>query len=180
MPYSNPSAPVIDNPIGLDRSIASLQQAVSQVSWMQKAFGRAFLMPEQDRQTPKVYAGEGEYYNCLFNDNLNAYSFIQVTGADEVQNEEDAFGELIFSTPVALIVYGNSQALNFSDNALESLKKDILSAVRNVSDFQPKRIVHEGIREVFKGYDLPEVANQLYHPYFGMRVEGLLNWIEKC
>ncbi len=67
MRLENVTIPIKSNPVLLDAVIQNLQEALaSKLSWLDKAFGRAYKLVEHQPNSgkwvyPAAYTGQGEY-----------------------------------------------------------------------------------------------------------------------
>lgn len=185
--YSNPLVPIITNPINLDREIQEIQLAIALIPWIDKSFGRARIGQRNDLQKPylypEVYKGNGEYYNCLINDNLKASSFIRV-GRGRVKDPINGFDShsRVMTYTLNLIVWYDLKKIDPTKGYRfdEELKKDVMEVLRTLSSLKLLSI-YDAPDEVFDGYSLDHTEWQTFkHPFGGFRFECELEFIEEC
>lgn len=187
MSYINPQILAIPNPKGIDVAIADIQLKLSAVTYLEKIFGRAFIMKEmvngKECTVPKVYNGKKEYYTALPNDSLSAYVFFVATGPDEYDEFERNQSNII-ERKVSLIFWCNLKKINPSKDYIftEEIKADLMkqlsfsSSVKSVDS-----IIDEEFAEIFsevKLYDkYYEGKNQpITYPFAGLRINMTLSY----
>lgn len=198
MIYKNPTIPIIPNPIGLDAAVAELQQSVAGLEYIEKAFGRAFIHKEKRAgkivTLPKVYQGEGEYYNPLPNGNFKGSVFFIAEGSEQCE-EYNQFEQNVFTRKVGLIFWGNLKEIDPAKDYifLEEIKMDILEAIKYCKCFKSyDSYVDERYNEVFKEFssyisnmstdNAKEEINTQYlmYPYAGFRMSLTLTYNQPC
>lgn len=197
MIYSNPELQCIDDPIGFDAAIAQIQKSLAQIPYIDRVFGRAYVHKEMQAgktvTIPKVYQGEGEYYNPLPNDNFKSSVFFIATGPEECRDYQPGFND--FTRSIALIFWGNLKAIDAGKDYifLEEIKEDVLNAIKNSKSFKSyDGYIDERYNEVFKEFssyisnmlrdnDSNEVNTQfLMYPYSGFRMNLTLTYTKEC
>lgn len=193
----NTIAPIIDNPVMLDRVIGQIQQGlVENISWLDVAFGRAQRLTKnlEGRSiiTPNVYCGgwnghgENDYIEVSPDAKIGNFAFFEV---DDPQTIEVSTWIRQITTPFALIVWFDlTRVYGVPDNRnTEYLKAQILRVLNGRGGWHlgDGRIVlnqiYERAENIYRGYTLSEIDNQyLMHPFAGFRFEGTLQFDELC
>jgi hypothetical protein len=192
--YKDPNAPLIANPVNLDRPIQTLQLALAAgLPWLQKAYGRAYESVKRDQAGnkiiyPQVWQGPGlDLLEVMPNDNLVAQSFFKVEDPVEaVEFRPDGFSTM--RARVSLIVWFNLQMIDSTIDYSygEVLKADIQRVLSRSMIFEPGDSIKvlriwETAKNVFNGYTLTEISDQnLVYPCGGFRFECDLTFIENC
>lgn len=192
------NAPVIQNPVMLDRVIASIQQGlVDGLPWLDVAFGRCQRIRKKsvdgrEFYTPDVYCGgwnghgENDYIEVSPDSGIGNFSFFVVEDPQEFTRGPWA---RTIRTPYALVfwfdlrkVYGTETNRN-----TEFLKAQILHLINGRGGWHlPEgRIIfnrcYERAENIYRGFSLSEIDNQfLMHPFAGFRFEGILEYDELC
>jgi hypothetical protein len=198
MSYRNQTAPLLENPVGLDKAIQSIQADLANgLTWLERSFGRAYEFKEKDEEgtesrVPKVYTGLGEYYNVLPNDNFAAQSFMACRDAEKWAAWTDASGNAK-TRQVSLIFWFNLKRIDPTKDYIftEELKKQVETILKqNAYVGAIEQYFDERAENVFDGY-LPayryaaysvddERTQFLMYPYAGFRFDLLLNYWEDC
>jgi hypothetical protein len=115
--YTDPFAPTIEHPVGLDREIQRLQLLLlAELSWLQLSYGKAYRgsrkVGSKVQYYPEVYAGEGEYRDVLPNDNVQSQAFFYPTGPAVNPEREPIPGTLGLRQPVDIIFWANLQRID--------------------------------------------------------------------
>lgn len=198
---SDTNAPVIKNPVMLDRVIADIQRGlVENIPWLDAAFGRSQRLTKKMNGktivTPNVYCGgwrghgENDYIEVSPDSQIGNFSFFEISDPQTISAGPWARE---IKAPFALIVwfdltrvYGNDTDPAINRNT-ELLKAQILRVLNGRAGWHlpSGRIVLDKIYEraenIYRGYSLSEIDNQfLMHPYAGFRFEGLLEFDELC
>ena len=193
----NTNAPIIDNPVMLDRVIGQIQQGlVENISWLNVAFGRAQRLTKnvEGRSiiTPNVYCGgwnghgENDYIEVSPDAKIGNFAFFEV---EDPQTIEVSTWIRQITTPFALIVWFDlTRVYGVPDNRnTEYLKAQILKVLNGRGGWHlgDGRIVlnqiYERAENIYRGYTLSEIDNQfLMHPFAGFRIEGTLQFDELC
>ena len=179
MSYSNPDIVLIDNPVGLDKVIQSIQTDLNNLAWLQKSFGRAWEMSDEGKTVPKVYAGDGEYMNVLPNDFLKSQSFIATKGEEiwtdytkSSANNKERKLKIIFWFNIKEVIEGDHINTEKLKHEVEAVLK-ICPYIKSIDSY-----VDEQAEDVFEGYDLSEGSQYLMHPYSGMRFDITVGYRE--
>lgn len=194
--YTN-DAPVIKNPVMLDRVMAEIQSGlVDNLTWLDVAFGRAQRLQKMVNGnriiTPNVYCGgwnghgDNDYIEVSPDAKIGNFSFFEI---DDPQTIDVGPWARQIKAPFGLIfwfdlirIYGESDNRN-----IEYIKGQILRVLNGRSGWHlPNgRIIlnkiYEKAENIYRGYSLSEVDNQyLMHPFAGLRFDGILEFDEIC
>ena len=189
MNYINPNIPLIESPTGLLAALQDIQVPLGEgLPWLEKSFGRAYLMPEKAAKgsatVPKVYAGKGEYYSVLPNDNLKSYSFLQVLSPEKTKDYEHTRQQNSFEAKVAIVFYLNLKKIEPATDHIftDRLKNEALKVFKSrCSSFLLSEIQDESPRQVFEGYQTKDMDNALFmYPKAAFRFVGTLIYSESC
>ncbi len=184
--FKNPSAPATPNPKGLDAKINELQTALSGLSWLQKSFGRAKIIPTKlggkKLLQPMVYQGEKDYYPVLPNDALNSYSFFRVWG-NRANPEQSKFANApIDVVTLDLIFWVNLEAIDNTKDYIYT--EDLITEVRDLLKTQNvtvKTVSDEKTEDIFRGYTLnTDHRDLLMKPYQAWRIELEVSYSIDC
>lgn len=192
-----PNAPIIPNPVMIDRAIGQIQTGlIENISWLDAAFGRAQRLAKEMNGkrivTPNVYCGgwrghgENDYIEVSPDSKIGNFSFVEI---DDPQTIDAGPWAREIEAPFALIVWFDlTRVYNSATNRdTEYLKAQILRVLNGRAGWhlddgrvQINRIF-ERAENIYKGYSLSEIDNQfLMHPYGGFRFEGVLSVSELC
>ena len=194
---SNTNAPVISNPVMLDRVIGEIQDGlISNISWLDVAFGRAQRLTKEMNGkrivTPNVFCGgwnghgENDYIEVSPDSKIGNFSFFEI---EDPQTIDAGPWARTINAPFALIFWFDlTRVYNEPSNRnTEYLKAQILRVLngRDGWHLTQGRIVlnrvYEQATNIYRGYSLTEIDNQfLMHPYAGFRFEGVLEFDELC
>lgn len=194
--YNN-NAPIIQNPVMLDRVIGEIQNGlVSNLSWLDVAFGRAQrltkMMNGKRIITPNVYCGgwnghgENDYIETSPDSKIGNFSFFEI---EDPQTIDAGPWARRINAPFGLIVWFDlTRVYDVPDNRnTEYVKAQILRVLNGRAGWHLTggRIVlnriYERAENIYRGYTLSEIDNQfLMHPYYGMRFDGILEFDELC
>jgi hypothetical protein len=174
MAYNSPDILILQNPVGIDAIIQSLQQNLyAGLPWLQKAFGRAKECREGRERIPKVYVGLGEYYSVLPNDFLQSQCFFMA------REPETPFSNgYSLQRTISVVFWVNLKKINPNNDYIftEELRfeaEKIIKAnkwVTGIPNFYDDRA-----DDVYMGY-LAESADEtiveaLQYPYAGFRFD---------
>lgn len=191
------NAPIIPNPVMLDAVIGEIQTGLTDnISWLDAAFGRSQrltkMMNGKRIVTPNVYCGgwnghgPNDYIEVSPDSKIGNFTFFEI---EDPQTITPGPWAREIKTPFGLIVWVDlTRVYNTDANRnTERLKADILHVLNGRAGWHLTngRIVvnriWERVENIYKGYTLSEIDNQfLMHPYWGMRVDGLLEYNELC
>ena len=193
----NTIAPVIDNPVMLDRILGEIQNGlVSSVPWLDVAFGRAQrltkMMNGKRIITPNVYCGgwnghgENDYLEVSPDSKIGNFSFFDI---EDPQTIDAGPWAREITAPFGLIVWFDLTRVyeQASNRNTEKLKADILRVLNGRTGWHLSdgRItinrIYERAENIYRGYTLSEIDNQfLMHPFAGFRFDGILEFAELC
>ena len=199
MSYQDPEIFLLQSPTGLDRAIQSIQQELAAgLTWLDKAFGRAWEFKEIDPATgkeirvPKCYSGLGEYINVLPNDFLKAQSFITARNEETWPAYSRATGNGK-SRDLSIIFWFNLKEINPAKDCIftEELKKEVEKILKaNAYLASINRYYDERVEDVFDGYisqaesgrySVDDTQTQyLMYPYSGFRFDVTVAYNEEC
>ena len=191
------NAPVISNPIMLDRVLGKIQNGlVDNIGWLDAAFGKAQrltkMMNGKNIITPNVYCGgwkghgANDYIEVSPDSKIGNFSFFEV---DDPQTIDAGPWAREISAPFGLIVWFDlTRVYGVADNRkTEKLKAEILHVLNGRAGWHliGGRItinrIYERAENIYRGYTLSEIDNQfLMHPFSGFRFEGVLQFNEFC
>lgn len=195
--YRRNDAPVINDPVMLDRILAEIQTGlVENISWLDVAFGRAQRLTKQVNGkrivTPNVYCGgwkghgPNDYIEVSPDSKIGNFSFFWV---DDPQSIETGTWARTITSPFSLIVWFDLRRVYDSpDNRnTEHLKAQILRVLsgRDGWHLTSGRVettrIYDLPENIYKGFTLSEIDNQfLMHPFGGFRIDGTLYFMEPC
>ena len=191
------NAPVIPNPVMLDRIIGEIQTGlVEKITWLDAAFGRAQRLSKNVNGkrviTPNVYCGgwnghgPNDYIEVSPDSKIGNFSFFEI---DDPQTIDAGPWAREIKAPFGLIVWFDlTRVYNAADNRnTEKLKAEILRVLNGRAGWHLShgRIainkIYERAENIYRGYTLSEIDNQfLMHPFAGFRFDGLLEFAELC
>lgn len=191
------NAPVIQNPVMLDKVIGEIQTGlVENITWLDAAFGRAQRLAKMVNGkriiTPNVYCGgwnghgPNDYIETSPDSKIGNFSFFEI---DDPQNIDAGPWARQIKAPFGLIFWFDlTRVYNAADNRnTEKLKAEILHVLNGRAGWHLTggRIlvnkIYERAENIYRGYTLTEIDNQfLMHPYAGFRFDGLLEFDELC
>lgn len=192
-PFKNPNAPTITTPVGVDKVIQSLQvNYSSELSWLEKSFGRAFIMSRktddqgdanlltrQDYIYPGLWQGDSlDMIDGLANDNLNAYSFFLKEGNEQPLYYEQ-FQRNRWQVDISNIFWfdlkrvDSTKTYPYQEELLREVKKVIANTRFTGLDGVSVEIVDifEKPREIFQEFSIDLAETQhLGYPKAGFRI----------
>lgn len=185
-----PQAPKQENPVMIDRALAYIQdELINKLGWLNHAFGRVQrLVTKRDGRNyfyPGVYVGGNEYINVLPGQGLGNRTFFVVNDPQTINFNPRRFN--LISLPCALILWYDLTSIypDTQERNTEEIKRQLLRTVTemtmpNMTRFEPARI-YEQAENIFKEFSLQEIDTQyLMSPYAGIRIEGVLKFMEDC
>lgn len=191
------NAPVIANPVMLDRVIGEIQTGLTEnISWLDVAFGRAQrlakMMNGKRIVTPNVYCGgwnghgPNDYIEVSPDSKIGNFSFFEV---EDPQTIDAGPWAREIKAPFSLIVWFDlTRIYNSAANRnTEKLKADILHVLNGRAGWHLSegRVtvtrIYERAENIYRSYTLSEIDNQfLMHPFAGFRIDGVLEFAELC
>jgi hypothetical protein len=184
--YSNPTVPLISNPINLDKEIQYIQETLALLPWLHKSFGRARTGKDDKGKTfPEVYKGHGDYHNVLINDHLKSQSFMRVKGdttGRTYPTDKNVRTTQQVQCPLDIIFWYDLKKIDPGKNYRfdEELKKDVTDLLKGLPAVKILKI-YEAYEDVFQGYSLEFMnPNMFRYPFGGFRFECQLDYTEGC
>ena len=191
------NAPVIKNPVMLDRIIGEIQHGlVENIEWLDAAFGRAQRLTKEMNGkrivTPNVFCGgwkghgPNDYIEVSPDSKIGNFSFFEI---DDPQTITAGPWAREIKAPFGLVVWFDLTRVydEASNRNTEQLKAQILHVLNGRAGWHLTggRIVinkiYERAENIYRGYTLSEIDNQfLMHPFAGFRFDGLLEFDELC
>lgn len=195
--YSNTNAPIINNPVMLDRVIGEIQTALAdRLPWLDAAFGRSQRLSKKINGktviTPNVYCGNwnghgpNDYIEVSPDSKIGNFAFFEI---EDPQTIDAGPWARQIKAPFGLIVWFDlTRVYNQPDNRnTELIKAEILRILSGRTGWalSQGRItinrIYERAENIYRGYTLSEIDNQfLMHPYAGFRFDGVLDFNELC
>jgi hypothetical protein len=194
----NPKNPkVLANPDakGLDKAIESMRESFSQLTWLQKSFGRAFTLyrevsgveaadQAEQRLVPSVYCGNKEYFDVLPNDNLSAFSFfhpVDPTAEPETSSTGTMRFQSLWTTQVDFICYLNYKNLGDSAPVPEKYIEQVLQQLKAIPEATVVNVWSNSLTQIWSGWDLTFLdRSTLYYPNGGFRMRLQVNYQYDC
>lgn len=192
-------APIIKNPVMIDRVIGEIQTAlVSNLDWLDAAFGRAQrlvkILPTGKRiTTPNVYCGGlsgkgvNDYIEVSPDSQIGNFSFCLV---DDPQNLEwEQGGQMTERVPFSIVFWFDLRTIfpYCNDRNTEYVKAQILQLLNGRTGWRLNdgrlrfNRIYEQAPNIYRGFSLDEIDNQfLMHPYAGLRFDGELSVDMPC
>ena len=194
---SNINAPVIAEPVMLDKVIGEIQTGlVENLTWLDAAFGRSQrlskMMNGKRIITPNVYCGgwdghgPNDYIEVSPDSKIGNFSFFEI---EDPQTIDAGPWAREIKAPFGLVFWFDLTRIYETDDNrnTEKLKAEILHVLNGRTGWHltQGRIlvnkIYERAENVYRGYTLTEIDNQfLMHPYAGFRFEGVLEFEELC
>lgn len=184
-------APKPENPVMIDRVIASIQEElIAKIGWLDHAFGRSQkLVTRQNKKDyyyPAVYIGGNEYLNVLPGQDLGNRSFFVVGDPHTIDNFKPRNYNTI-SSPVAVVFWYDLTSIypKAKERNTEEIKRQILRVLTEMVLPEGSRLtlqkIYEQAENIYKEYSIREIDTQyLMQPFAGIRIEGVLTYKEEC
>lgn len=194
-------APIVPGAVMLDRVIGEIQTAlVGGLGWLDAAFGRAQRLTRlyngKRIATPNVYCGgwrghgPDDYIEVSPDSGIGNFSFFEV---EDPQTIDAGPWARTIKAPFGLVFWLNLPRV-FRDapdpstcRNTELLKAQVLRLLSGRAGWHLTggRIIvnriYERAENIYRGYTLTEIDNQyLMHPYYGFRIDGILEFDELC
>jgi hypothetical protein len=189
--YKDPVVELVPDAVSLDLAIQKIQEKLSALAWLQKAFGKAFRQtgpaPLQSREEsgnrgrditfPEVYNNR-EPLSLMINDNLKSYCFFHINGAMRFPSWEHFTKVQAAVQPISIIFWLNLEKIDPTKkyNFAEILRGEVL----NVLSSCPGLTVEESetdISRVFAPYTITDTFKQFLKPPFAaFRFNGELRF----
>lgn len=186
MTYKQPiNLPLLTAPLGVDKVIQDLQIQLSDISWLEYSFGRAFIGRDnqqagRDSNYPMVYSGEAQYYDASPNDNIISQSFFVIDG-DYNFNNYLINEQNLFTVPVSLVIWGDlSKISNVDEHYGQVLLQQVLKVINENNEFLVQSIT-DNEEDVFKEFTVRlDQSSLFYYPYFCYRIKMEAQVSEEC
>lgn len=176
--------------VGVDGVIDHLQNRLTTlVPWLERVFGRAFdVLTSDGRTVPGIYAGGGEYFSALPNDNLSAAAFFVCTGPEEREGTRpDAQPRSQRATRrVTCCVWGDLARIAHAQKRdypyAQVLIDDVVKVLTRAPDVVGiETVTDEPARAVFERYDLSRDERRYgLYPRFCFAVECTVFYRPAC
>ena len=195
--YSNTNAPVIDNPVMLDRVIGEIQRGLTDnIPWLDVAFGRSQRLTKMINGkkvvTPNVYCGgwnghgPNDYIEVSPDSKIGNFAFFEIEDPQTI--DAGPWARKIKATFGLIVWFDLTRVYNQPDNRnTELLKAEILRVLNGRSGWALSKgrltfnRIYERAENIYRGYTLSEIDNQfLMHPFGGFRFDGVLEFDELC
>lgn len=182
----------VDNPVMIDRVIKDMQESLIKLPWLNVAFGRAQTHRQSDNkkkipvfyQNKKRRGSEQDYIALLPDSQIGSFCFFYVEDPQTYEWSKLSQGKL--TCEFSIIFWFDTTRVfgQRSNRNTEQLKWDIIRQLKSTY-FKSASIkiekIYEKCDEIYRGYDVDEVANQfMMHPYGGFRFEGTMMIQEEC
>lgn len=175
---------VLDNPVGIDTIVKSLQASLSSgLTWLEKSFNRATVMSRNNSgDQAEIYpvcwtADAKDQFKMIGNDNWSAYSFFVARGS-ETPVDFEQFGDNTYQRDLSLYVWMNLEVIDDTKNYdyLEELKQAINTVIKTTEFDDNETLIVESIEddplEIYSGFTVnPTDTQLLYYPYKGLRFD---------
>lgn len=193
----NPNAYLLESPVGIDRVVQTLQIALSDLEWLEKSFGRAYLLSRKNEARDNRISNDDVFYPAVFqgvsdgkvldmedvlvNDNLDSYSFFYIDSDETVVDADyESHVENYFERDISLIVWFDMDRINkrtdierlypFQEELSQDIKSVISTTVFNPNERISLIRVTDNPKEIFREFSLDTVAAQnLVYPNGGLR-----------
>lgn len=177
MNLSNPIQPALINPKGVDINIETIRVLLSDISWIERSFGRAVAQykkrGEKLVKVPEIPLGKGEYFSCMPNDTQKAFAWFYPVGASEAMESEPFAGSRYFTERVDLYIWANLERIDSTNLGLgEQLKDNVLKALKAYPRAKVLNIWSDDVEQVYGEWEVDHVGRDLLMwPYYAMRFE---------
>ena len=175
MNIANPKVFSILDPKGIDAKIVEINNSLSTLTYIEKLFGRAYLLSQESQLVPKVYQGSKEYFNVLPNDALKCFSFFEANKPRENELYTDPLDRIdSLSTEISMIVFGNYEKIDRTKGYpfSEEIIIDILRVLATNNGVVVNRVYDTSIEDIYSNYKLLEDQKLLLHyPYFALKFD---------
>lgn len=176
---------------GFDQVIEDLRSAFeAQLTWLDKAFGRAWLLPERlsdeiTYQYPQVYIGHEEYFNVMPNDSYISYCWMIGKGPSfSVEDDLQPFTRQNFlQKRLDIHFFLDLQKIDSSKDYIytEELVQEVLNVVFQSRGVVVQEVYFETLEDVYEDYTLKEIDRDLLmYPYAGIRIVTSASYKVDC
>ena len=192
MNIDNPIQPVLAAPFGIDVNIENLRPRLADLPWMERCFGRAVALYEEDGavRIPKVpigteiLNGQREYFSCLPNDTQTAFGWFKPINPMEPVEQGGAYQQSrIYKQRCDFYLWASLDRIDKTNLGLgEKLKSEIINIFETSPSVYVQGVISDDIKEVYSGWTLHQVDQHLlYYPYYAARFELMMDVTEnKC
>jgi len=159
MPFKCKNVPTLSNPTGIDRIATNIQNALAQISWMEYAFGRAYKRKSQRTgeayYAPFVYQGTREYLELDPQDDVKAFSFVEVDDSRSITNYDPILPTWNQVQTVNVVVFANLEQINNTIDEIftEKLIEEVAVMLNSVSSIFTIDTIEEGVLNAYSNYD---------------------------
>jgi hypothetical protein len=186
MSYKTPSIPTLTLK-GLDDRIQSVQDLMSDLTWLTKSFGMADRIVSMLNEKPYIYPATFETnvidpINLMPGDAWTAYSFWVKSGDSKIESNSNPRNPLI-KVPVSCIFYMDIRRIDGTTSYKETKSKiieDIFNFFNKVQvsgRLQILKFVEDDITKVFDGFTLDQLDNKFrMYPKWCCRVDFELSY----
>ena len=153
------NVPIVSNPTGIDKIVTDIQQALAQISWLEYSFGRAYRRKTtrsgEDYHAPFVYNKGREYIDVDPQDDVKAFSFIEVNESKDISNYTPINKSWNQSQEVDVIVFANLELIDNTIDGIftEKLIDEVNFILNSVSSIYRINSVEEGLDNAYSKYD---------------------------
>lgn len=179
-----PRIPKVSNAVLTDNAVAQIQDALSELDYLNHIFGRAQKLVRKKetrlQHFPGVVRDTGEYMDMTPVDTYGNYSFITFEDPQKVDISSNRYGHI--SAKGSVIVWFNLLNVGKSKEAIKSDILDTLSRKLHLKNGHLSvREIYETHERIFSDYDYDETVSQyLMHPYGGFKFTFDLIVTESC
>jgi len=164
---------------GLDTVIESIQTQLATLPWITAPLLRAWNLPETRDgklyRNPRIYSGDKEHFNSMFNDEQTATSFCIGVGSATPSEETEGFqSPILWNKRLDLIIHGDLKKIDDTKDYIftEELIEQVLNVLSKTRGITISAIWSDDIQDIFQQFDLSEIERDfLYYPHFGIRFE---------
>jgi len=186
----------IEDPLGIDITVKSLQILYEEFAWLEKSFARAVIRSEKRKTDtgsdfnyifPGIFSRVGDdvydYLNMMELDNYDAYSFFLALDPEEsVEYEEEIQNQ--YRRRLDNIIWLNLEKVDDTKgyDYLEEIKQDVRNKIEK-NRFGTIDIVsiEDEPENIFREFSLELTNTQfLYYPYRGFRIIMNVTYDEPC
>lgn len=192
--YKEPVVELNPAPVALDNAIQKIQEKLSTLSWLQKAFGKCTpqkFVPDEVKSKslrttylyPEAYY-KREPFSLMPNDNLKSYCFFHAKDEMKFLDWESFTMPQSANQPLAIIFWANLQKINPSKNYnfIEELRLDVVKILKRCPDFKAESSSIQ-YDKVFDPFTITETYRPFIKPPYGaFRIDGTLSfdYLQNC
>jgi hypothetical protein len=187
--YTNPNAPVVQNPINLDKQIGDIQTRLATIPWLETAYGRVWNITTKEligkeKAEPHVYVANGQYKKIMANDNLKSESFVFVRQPERIIDYELNSKTQNKEVDISIIFWMDLRKINPTLDQVytEILKSDIeavLYAAPPITNIN--RVWDDEGKDIFKGFNIDNLNKELLmYPFKALRYDCQISYETLC